>query len=176
MNDYEIGDLYDELHEYLFIIIQNRLYDGCPHDDIYDCLNEVFIIALRKKQDPKFRANPKNWLVATTKNVVDNFNRKNVNRLRFHQPNVEVDELPDSEDILEDLALKIALEDDILYKIKQELSLEERVLFTMRFEEGKTTKEIAKELGMRHGTISTRVNRLKKHFELLVTKYVGEEQ
>lgn len=176
MNDHEIGELYNELHRYLFTLIQNRLYDGCPHDYIYDCLNEVFIIALSKKQDPKFQADPKKWLVITARNVVDNFNRKTVNRLRFHQQEVEMDEIPDSNDILEDLALKIALEDDVLYKVKQELSSEERVLYTMRFEEGKTTKDIAKELGMRHGTISTRVNRLKKRLERLILRYIGEEQ
>lgn len=174
MNDYEIGELYDELHRYLFTLIQNRIYDGCPHDYIYDCLNEVFIIALSKKHDPKFQANPKKWLVVTARNVVDNFNRKTLNRLRFYQQDVEMEELQDSNDIVENLALKAALEDNVIHKIKQELSSEERVLYIMRYEEGKTTKQIAKELGIRHGTISTRVNRMKKHFEKLVVKYIGE--
>lgn len=174
MNDHEIGELYDELHGYLFTLIQNRLYDGCPQDYIYDCLNEVFIIALSKKHDPRFQANPKKWLVVTARNVVDNFNRKTVNRLRFHQSDTEMDEIPASNDILEDLALKIALDEHVLDKIKQDLAPEERVLYIMRFEEGKTTKEIAQELGIRHGTISTRVNRMKKHFERLVSKYIGE--
>lgn len=174
MNDYEIGELYDELHRYLFTLIQNRLYDGCPLDYVYDCLNEVFIIALNKKQDPKFQANPKKWLVITARNVVDNFNRKTLNRLRFYQQDVELEEIQDTTDILETLALKIALEDHVIQKIKQDLSSEERILYTMRFEEGKSTKEIAKELGMRHGTVSTRVNRMKKNFKRLAEKYIGE--
>lgn len=174
MNDHEIGALYNELYGYLFTIIQNRIYEGCPQDYILDCLDEVFLIALRKKRDKNFRENPKGWLIITTRNVVDNFNRKHVNRLRFLESDVKMDNLTASHDIVEHLALKMALEDHVIDKIKQELSEEERVLYVMRFEEGKTTKEIAQELGIKHGTISTRVNRMKKHFERLIAKYIGE--
>lgn len=174
MKNHEIGELYDELHGYLFTLIKGRLYDGCPEEDIYDCLNEVFIIALHKKNDPKFQANPKKWLVVTARNVVDNFNRKHLNRLRFHDSNLGMEEVEDSNDMLENLAFKIAVEEHVLEKIKMELSPEERVLYIMSFEERKTTKEIAKELGLKRGTISTRVNRVKKHVETLIKLYVGE--
>lgn len=173
MNDHEIGALYNELHGYLFTLIQSRIYEGCPQDYIYDCLDEVFLIALGKKKDKKFRQNPKGWLIITAKHVVDNFNRKHKNRLRFHDPEVEVENLSVPQDFIEHLALKMALEDHLFDKIKTELSEEERVLYIMRFEENKTTKEIAQELGIRHGTISTRVNRMKNHVESLITKYVG---
>lgn len=175
MNNHEIGALYKELHGYLFTLIQGRLFEGCPTDYAYDCLNEVFIIAIHKKDDPKFQSNPKQWLVKTAKFVVDNFNRKHVNRLRFHYSYYDMHTIPSKNDMIEDLAFKMAIEDHIMDKIKTELTAEDRVIYIMRFEELRELEDIAAELCMRKGTVSVRITRIKNRITKLIKKYTSED-
>ena len=174
MNNHKIGALYDELYGYLFTLIKGRLYRGCLEDVVYDCLNEVFIIALRKKDDASFQENPKKWLVVTAKHVVDNYNRKHLNRIQNHHAEYDLSLRSDGTNMLEDLAFKIAVEENVLDTVKKELSADDRVLYIMRYEERKDIDAIAKELGMKRGTVFTRITRVKRKMEKLIRKYVGE--
>lgn len=178
MTENQIGELFDRYSKYLLITISSRLFDGCPSDYAYDCLDEVFATALKKSDDAKFNADPGGWLVQTAKYTVDNFNRKTVNRLRFHQSNFDFSlyEIPVADTMLEDLAYKIALEDNIMELILNDLSTEDRVLYIMRYYQNIPPAEIGEELGLKTNTVKVRLTRLKEKVRKLIDKYVGENE
>ena len=168
-----IGELYGELRGYLVTLIRNRLFSGCPDDYVYDCLNDVFEIALRKQNDPGFQKNPKGWLIVTAKNVVDNFNLKTVKRLTFYQSDCEMDWIPDECDMLESLSYSLAMENHVLEQIKKDLSEEERLLFVMRYERKMSARDIAEELHLTSANVSTKLTRIKRKVTRLVYAYVS---
>lgn len=168
-----IGELYEELRGYLVTLIRNRLFSGCPEDYVYDCLNDVFEIALEKQFDSSFQKNPKGWLVVTAKNIADNFNRKTLNRLSHYQLGYELDWIPSTKNMLEDLAYKLAIEENILGKIKDSLSEEDRRLFIMHFEQHMTYLEIAEQLHISIPAAATRLTRVKHRVTRLVYHYVS---
>lgn len=156
-----IGELYVELHSYLLTLIRSRIYTGCPDDEIYDCLNDVFEIAIKKQFDPNFLKNPKGWLIVTTRNVVDNYNRKNLKRLTHYQLDYDMRFLAKKQDMTEDLVYQIAMEDHLIDQAISSLSERERQLYKMRFEEKMKPQDIADELDLKLCAVNTRLTRLK---------------
>lgn len=176
MTENQIGELFDKYSRHLLIVISNRLFEGCPPDYAYDCLDEVFAIALRKSNDEKFNTNPGGWLVQTAKYVVDNFNRKTVNRLQFYQSNYNFNlhKIPATDTLMEDLVYKLALEENVMERILSDLSTKDRVIYIMRYYQNKEPSEIAKELCMNTNAVKVRLTRLKSKIRKLIKKYVGE--
>jgi RNA polymerase sigma factor (sigma-70 family) len=172
MND-TIGELYEELRGYLVTIIRNRLYTGCPDDYIYDCLNDVFEIALTKQSDPNFQQNPRGWLIVTTKNTADNFNRKALGRLSYHQSDCKMDWIPSQKDMLENLSYQLAVEGNIVERVKHALSPEDCQLFVMRYEQKLNPQEISEKLQISLGASHTRLTRMKQRAIHLIHAYVN---
>ena len=168
-----ISELYTELRGYLVTLIRNRLYAGCPEDYVYDCLNDVFEIALRKQFDSNFQRNPRGWLTIAAKNVVDNYNRKTVNRLNYYQFDCDMDRIPKEHDMIEDLAYQISLENNIFGQLKSYLSESDRQLYIMRFEKKMTPRAIAEELHVPINTVHTRLSRLKTRIIQFIYASVG---
>lgn len=175
MTEQQIGDLFRRYEKYLLTVIRNHLYDGCPTDYAYDCLHDVFAIALEKKEDEKFNQNPPGWLTITTQHVIDNYNRKETNRLRFHLTafDFDLDTVPASDYWFEDIAYHIAIESNIWKKIFDNLKPDDRVIFIMRYYQEMSLDDIASELGISKNLLSVRLNRLKKQIKKFIKNYVG---
>ena len=156
-----IAELYEELRGYLLTLIRNRLFEGCPDDYAYDCLNDVFEIALKKQSEPSFQKNPRGWLIITAKHVVENFNRKTLNRLTFHQIDYDPDWQPGKVDMLENLTYKIAIEKNIMEQIKSGLSPEDGRLFELRYMKKMHPRDIAEELHITENSINVKLTRMK---------------
>lgn len=169
----EIGTIFYGLRKYLTVVIYNHLDDDCPKHYTDDCLQETFRIALEKRYDPKFNHNPKAWLVVAAKYVVDNFNRTYKTYEKHHAYDDEAINIPYSQDLIEDLAFKLEIENHILEKIKQDLSRDDALFFKMRFEYNMEVETIAKELEMKEGAVHTRLSRVKKKVKVLIKKYTS---
>ncbi|MDO4556108.1 MAG: sigma-70 family RNA polymerase sigma factor [Lachnospiraceae bacterium] len=163
-----ISKLYMELGSYLFTLIKNRLYTGCPEDQIYDCLNDVFETALQKQSDPKFQQNPRGWLIITARNKVDNYNRKALRRLSHYQFDCDMTRIYSKKDMIEDLTYQMALENNIFGQLMDHLSEKERRLYTLRFEERLKPEEIASKLQTSKTNVNTSLSRLK----IKIKKYI----
>ena len=176
MTEHQIGELFVRYQNYLFTVISNHIFEGCPSDYIYDLLDDTFTIALEKKDDPKFNADPVGWLVTTARFVVDNFNRKTQNRMRFYDSNFAFDmrRIPGPDTMLDDLAFKIAISEQIWDKIYDDLNRNERVFMVMKYYQKKKPAEIAKELHMSENVVKVRLTRLKKKIRKLIHKHIGE--
>lgn len=176
MTEHQIGELFKHYEHYLLAVIADRLYEGCPPDLVYDCLNDVFVIALEKKDDEKFNYNPPGWLTVTTQHVIDNYNRKQLNRLRFHETNFDFDltQIPASEDWFEEIAYRVAIENKVWEKIMNELHPDDRVLLIMRYYQEMSLEDMASEIGISKNLLKVRLTRMKVHTRKLVKKYISE--
>lgn len=159
--DNQIGELYVELYSYLLTLIRNRIYIGCPDDYVYDCLNDVFEVALRKQSDPNFQRNPKGWLIITTRNIVDNYNRKTLGRLSYYYLDYDMNGITREADMAEDLVYKVAMENHVIEKAMNTLSEPERKLYKMRYEEEMKPSDIANKLKLKPSAVNTRLTRLR---------------
>lgn len=169
----EIGKIFYGLRKYLSVVIYNHLDDACPKHYTDDCLQETFRIALEKRFDPKFNRNPKAWLVVAAKHVVDNFNRTYKTYEKHHAYDEEALQIPYSQDLIEDMAFKLAIESHVLERIKRDLSRDDALFFKMRFEYNMEVADIARELQMRDGAVHTRISRVKKKVKDLINVYTN---
>lgn len=168
----KIADLYAEFSSSLAYIIKNRLYEGCPNDDIYDCLNEVFPIALQKKQDRSFQKNPKGWLVITARNVVDNFNRKAYFRNNMTVYTNHIQDIPQHTDMTEDYIYKEFLNNDFQKFLNETLSKEEKYLYYLRYSRKLSLKEISSVFLISPNAVNSRLNRLRKKIKEFIRKNI----
>ena len=157
-----ISELYIELYPYLLTLIRCRIYTGCPDDYIYDCLNDVFEIAIRKQSDPNFLRNPRGWIIVTARNVVDNYNRKTINRLSYYHMGYDMNSITREHDMTEDLVYKLAMENNIIDQALNSLSEKELKLYKMRFKDEMKPGDIADELDLKLCAVNTRLTRLKR--------------
>ena len=175
MTEQQIGDLFQRHKNYLLTVLWDHLYKGCPPDIVYDCLHDVFAIALEKKEEERFNQNPVGWLTLTAKNVAGNYTRKHTNRLRFHLTDFDWDcaAIPDSDFWFEDLAYRMAIENRVWEKILGELKEEDRAIFIMRYYRKLSLDDISSDLGISKNHLNVRISRMKKQIRKLIHKYVG---
>ena len=176
MTEQQIGELFRRYEKYLLTIILNRLYNGCPKDYAYDCLQDVFTIALEKKEDEKFNQNPTGWLTITAQNVVDNHNRKHTLRLRHYLTDLDIDisTIPTSDYWFEDIAYRLALENNLWTQIFDSLKQSEQTIFIMRYYHEMSLDDISSQLGMSKNALYARLCRIQKRIRKLIKKHVGE--
>ena len=172
MTDNEIGELFEKHHKELLTLIRIRLYKGCPADYAYDCLDQIFVIALQKQSDPKFKVNPKGWLFSTADYVVKNFNKKEARELAHLSVHENLTNLPAPHDVIEDILFQEALDTHIFDSIKYELTAEERVLYIMRFGQKKSLNEISEELYMGKNRLKVKLHRLRNKIEKIIKRHV----
>ena len=167
-----IADLYAEFSSDLAHIVKNRLYDGCPNDHIYDCVNEVFLIAMQKQNDASFRNSPKGWLVITARNVVDNFNRKSRLRNSLSVYSYDIQQIPQYSDMTEDYIYKEFLNNDFIKFLNENLSKNEKYLYYLRYSRKMNLKEISNKLQISPNAVNTRLNRLRKKIKEFIRKNI----
>lgn len=167
MNDF-ICSLYTEYSDYLATVIRNRLYNGCPSDYIYDCLNDTFEIAMKKQSDPRFQDHPKAWLVQTARNVADNFNRKACYRNQFVDYSGDIESVLNHSDLTEDLIYQECVQNHFLERLSESLSPKERHLYYLRYERDLDHKTISEELNISVNAVHTRLNRLRTKVRQLI--------
>jgi len=175
VTEQKIGELFRQYEKYVLTVILSRLYDGCPKDYAYDCLQDVFAIALEKKDDEKFNQNPIGWLTLTAQHVVENYNRKFTNRSRFHHTAFDFDlnTVPASDYWFEDMAYRVAIENHIWERILDDLKRDERVIFIMRYYQEMSSEDICLELGISKNHLAVRLSRIKHKVKKAIKKYVG---
>lgn len=171
MEDF-ITDLYASYYDLLIYIIKNRLYSGCPKDLAYDCLNEVFIVALEKHEELMKHENPKGWLTQTAKYIVDNYNRTACFRNRKTGYLDEMLDIPNPQDMTEDCAYKECLENNFIEYLNKTLSNEEKKLYHLRYEKKLSLQAISEELHITPNAVNTRLHRLREKVKEFIRKNI----
>ena len=168
-----ISHLYQEYSDTLIYIIKNRLYTGCPKYYAYDCLNDVFVIAIQKHNDSSFQTNPKGWLIRTARNVVDNFNRKSFRRNNYADYSQDIREIPQLQDMEEECVYKEWLTNHFQTELNESLSNEEKFLYYLRYKKKLNNEEISQQLGISKNAVNTRLSRLRQKIRQFIRENIS---
>jgi RNA polymerase sigma factor (sigma-70 family) len=166
-----IAFLYKEFSQTLIYVIKARIYPGCPKDYIYDCLNDVFTIAIQKQNEPAFLANPEGWLIITARYVVDNFNKKHYNHSSILDPTYDTEAIPQKNmDLIENYICKDFLNNAFRKFFKESLSKDEKYLYYLRYSEHRDLTQISEVLHITPNAVNTRLCRLRAKIKEFIHK------
>ncbi len=122
-------------------------------DDAEDVVQEVFIRAYTGLSAFRFGAEPFTWLFRTARNVVHEANRDGLlpSARRSRGPELDLDAIPDGMSLEKEVDAVRALER--VKGLLANLAPRQREAVLLRIFEGLSTKETAKVLGCRPGTV-----------------------
>jgi len=168
--------LYSENRTTLALFISSRIYSK-NSNDVEDCLQEVFLIVIRKSKTEDIESHPniKGWLFMIAKNVANKFNTAYMKRksASSNSPNSEllINEEDFTEQILEDIIYNETNQEKLLNDMKNELTKNEREIFELRLQK-LSNKEIAEVLNKSESTVKSTYSRLKPKLKNIINKEV----
>jgi len=165
MNNSFIEKIYQEHYGLIKLVVKNSIHSP-NSDDITSCVQDVFVIAMRK-QGLEEHINIKGWLLKTAKNVVNTFNRQKAIREKYCDFSIDLDKVEfitaDFSDLLVDQINSERLSGLNLNQIILEsLSQNERDFYTLLYLKKLNIKEIGRILNISEGAALTRRTRLKE--------------
>ncbi|GFN29825.1 RNA polymerase sigma factor [Paenibacillus xylaniclasticus] len=164
-------DLFLAYRELVYRYIYLMLRD---HSLTEDVIQEGFIKAMECGPKTKVDSNMKAWLLQVTRRTAIDFIRKNKKyHLIYDLESVmtyERDELRNSTSEM----VEKSVQNELLLESFKELTLNQRVILMMRYMEGMSYKEIAKELDINEDALGKRLERAKKTLANLFKGKWGE--
>ena len=161
-----IKKLYSENKGKLTFYIKSQIFSN-SFNDAEDCLQETFVIALRKAktEDIRLHPNKEGWLFSIAKNVARKFNANYVNIIKNSVGLSEIDYLKYQEDFSNQF-----IEDDIYHNVdldyfKHSLAKTDRDLFELKHEENLSFKEVSVILNKNEGALRMKWLRIKQKFK-----------
>lgn len=172
INDY-ISQLYEKYYKVLYHIIRNHIISK-NKDDIDSCIQETFIVVLKKKDQLKNIRYELGWLTKIAIYVTMNYNAKIRNYYRKFSIIEDMEYITDDKDFEEEVNNRILYqeykENHIVQKIMGDLTKEQRQLLYLKFVLHKKNEEIGRILGISQLAVNGRVYRLKGK----IKKYIYE--
>lgn len=151
---------------------------GCAQQDVEDVLNQTMLVALENFEQLKDHSKAASWCVSIAVNIthrklqkesrtysVDFFDEQEVNQIneRCHYSLTQYD--------MENVELRMDLKN-----IMDKISLKYSLPLQMKVIHGFTYEEIAKTLGLKVGTVRSRINRAKAFLEKIIEKENEKEK
>ena len=171
------GDFIVELYRLYSTIVKktivSKLY-STSIDDIEDCVQEVFLVALKKID--QLRIHPKliGWFTVTSKNIAMKYNEKFL-RERCINDNA-INDFPDTysldEQVVEDIMFSELVRQDVCEKVLNKLAYDEKRLYNLRWVEHLSYAEIEKRLELSQSAVKNRIMRLKQHIKSELKEYI----
>jgi len=160
--------IYSEHFEVVYIKVKNNLRSNVE-DDITSCVQETFIVALNKIEELRKHENISAFLLATAKNISDNFNTKYILRCNLIDSTIEIEKIPQDidyeEEIIEEAQYVKYLKDGVPERFINQLSKREQELYFLKYIEKRTNDDIAKILNISINAVASRTLRLKQKFK-----------
>jgi len=155
-------DFYNQHFDFVW---RNAMRLGCQDDWVEDAVHEVFFTASRKLDEFEGRSSIRTWLFAITYRVVQRMQRdraRHARRLRSlafeHQDLARTSTAPVAEDAR------------YLRQLLSRLDESKRVIIILTELEGMTSKEIASVLGIKQGTVDSRLRAARQELLALVER------
>lgn len=153
----EWSELYDEHFDFVWRSLR-RL--GVPVSSLDDAAQDVFLIALRRRDDFEGRSAVKTWLFGIAWNVARNLSRS---KARREDPLPEA--LVDGRHLGQEEAAARAEAVTTLYELLDGLDDDKRAVFVMAELEEMGAKEIAAVVGVPENTVYSRLRAARSAFE-----------
>ena len=168
-----LNTLYLENRTSLALFINSLIYSkNC--NDVEDCLQEVFLIVIKKSKTDNIEAHPniKGWLFTIAKNVVSRFNAAYMKARANASDSAELSEEDFSEQLMEDIIYSETNQEKLLSDMRNELSKSEREIFELRLKK-LSNKEIAEILNKSESTVKSTFSRLKPKLRKIIDTEVN---
>ena len=179
-NDF-LNILYSQNRTGLALFINSVIYSK-NRNDIEDCLQEVFLIVIRKSKADGINSlenhpNIKGWLFAIAKNVTHKFNSAYMKTSKTELDNsVNAELLTGEEDfteqLLEDIIFDEINKEQLIGNLKSELTKSEREIFELRMKKF-NNREIADMLNKSESTVKSTYSRLKPKLIRVINEEVN---
>lgn len=158
----ELERLYREHHDFVW---KNARRMGCDDASLDDVVHEVFLVVARKYEGFLGRSEIRTWLFAITYRVLKRLQRDRARRGR-HLVDVDLDHELDSrsgQPARQDAAAQ-------LRQLLARLSEARRLVFILAELEGMTSLEIGRCLGMKTGTVDSRLRAARLELQHLLAR------
>jgi RNA polymerase sigma-70 factor (ECF subfamily) len=162
-----IAELYRAHYGFVWRNVQ-RL--GAHEEWADDAVQEVFLVAARRLAEFEQRANPKTWLFAIALRVVQRLQR---NRQRYQQRVTRYATAQSLSVVNDPWDREYAAR--VLRSLLQQLSEEKRIVLILAELEGFTSAEIARAVGVKQGTVDSRLRQARIDLARLLTQLQREE-
>jgi RNA polymerase sigma-70 factor (ECF subfamily) len=153
----EWGALYDAYFDFVWRSLR-RL--GVPVNALDDATQDVFVIALRRRNDFEGRSAIKTWLFGIAWNVA-----RNLSRSKTRREDPLSDAIVDGRDFGQEEAAARAEAVATLYELLDGLDEDKRAVFVMAELEEMGAKEIATVMGVPENTVYSRLRAARSAFE-----------
>lgn len=172
-DDY-ITELYHLYSSVVKKTVISKLYSSSI-DDIEDCVQEVFLLAIQKLDE--LRNHPKliGWFVITSKNIAMKHNEKLLNKNCINSgslDNCSGFTVPENQ-FVEDIMFEQLNKHDVFEKIFEQLEYEEKRLYNLKWINRLSYSEIEETLGLSQSAVKNRISRLKRRIKTAVKKYTS---
>lgn len=144
-----------------------RLGDAADWAD--DCVQETFYIYYKKLLDAETIEKPKAFLYRTADNMIK---RRLKEHYKHASRTVPLDEARDEEAVAADEAAGTLDYDQLKAVLIGTLSEEEQRLYQLKYEQGRSLKEIGKMLGIPPATVANRTSRLRSKIKGLLESVI----
>ncbi|MCL2633982.1 MAG: sigma-70 family RNA polymerase sigma factor [Oscillospiraceae bacterium] len=176
-NNY-LNILYLENRTGLALFIDSIIYSK-SRNDVEDCLQEVFLIVIRKVKTDGINGieshpNVKGWLFAIAKNVAKKFNAAYMKTRNDDSidPQLLIGEDDFTEQVLENIIYDELDKEQLISDIMSELTKSEREIFELRLN-NYSNREIAEVLNKSESTVKSTYSRLKPKLKSIIDKEVN---
>jgi RNA polymerase sigma factor (sigma-70 family) len=161
------------------LFIGSRIYSK-DYNDIEDCLQEVFLIVIRKAKTENLEQHPnlKGWLFEIAKNIAYKFNTaymKTKSGLCNFENLGDIDSLHTADftkQLLEDMVYGEIDQEQLIDTMKSGLTASEREIFELRMQSFSNT-EIAALLNKSESTVKSTYSRLKPKLKQIIFEEVN---
>ena len=173
-NEIYYEELYSKYEDTVYSAIKGMLYSKVG-DDISSCVQDTFLIAWKNIEKLRRHENEAGWLVVTAKNVAKKFNEKYLERQKWIDNSIEMDNIVQESDFTQ------KIEDEMVYKQYIDSKIDERFAATLSEGERRfydlvvqklSNEEIGKTLGIETHAALVRKSRMIKKFK----KFLREQK
>lgn len=171
-------DFIVELYKLYSAVVKKTVYAKLYSksiEDIEDCVQTVFVIAVEKLEELRVHPNIIGWFTVVAKNVSMKKNEKFLKEKCVSYEDFEAcpDSLRLDEQVIEDVTFEELVKGNAVNKVLEKLNVEEKELYRLRWVNRLSYSEIEGELDLSSGAVKSRIMRLKRHIETEVKSFTG---
>lgn len=171
-NDF-LHALYEQYYDRLLLFCLRYLsQDPDPEGFAEECVQEVFVRAHKSHRKLKSHQNIEGWLFRTALNFIGNERAKRHRRKRWHRHSIDAQDtpLPHPADVIQQYLDREGYQ-AFVKEIYRVLSDKQILVFEEHYFNHLKIHEIAEKHSLPEGTVKSRLNRIRKLVQQIISRY-----